>query len=165
MTEHDRYHYTECGLDNIYLINGFEVLSSPRGDVVQIHNEDGLLEAIGYMLVSEKKWLCGQEVKFLRKELGLTQNDLSAILGMDIQAFARWERGERSRDAAAADRLLRVLYCEHVNGNPRIKESLERLAALDEILGDEAWSAASISFVNNEEDRHHWMQEKEIVPA
>ena len=135
--EDTRYRYTECGLDNVYLLNGFERVPTPRGEVVRIVNEDGLLTAIGRCLVTEKKWLSGKEVRFLSKELGLTQNDISSILGMDIQAFARWEKGRRSKGSMAADRLLRILYMERVKGNPRIRESLQRLAELDELLNEE----------------------------
>lgn len=121
MMDHTKYHYKESGLDNVYLLNGFERVKTQRGDVVSIVNEVGLLAAIGCFLITERKWLNGKEVCFLRKELNLTQNDLSAILGMDIQALARWEKGRRSKGAIAADRLLRVLYREHVKANPRIR--------------------------------------------
>lgn len=28
-----KYHYTECGLDNIYLINGFEIIKAIDGEI------------------------------------------------------------------------------------------------------------------------------------
>jgi putative transcriptional regulator len=47
MFRSDRYHYTECGLDNIYLLNGFDPVETPRGKGVTIRNIDGLHRAIG----------------------------------------------------------------------------------------------------------------------
>ena len=41
------YHYTGCGLDNIYLANGFERKVTPYGEGVSIADADGLHEAIG----------------------------------------------------------------------------------------------------------------------
>ena len=161
MVEHDRYRYTESGLDNIYLVNGFERLSTPRGESVRVFNEEGLLEAIGCWLVTEKKWLNGKEVRFLRKELGLTQQDLSAILGIDVQAFARWETGRRSRQAASADRLLRVLYIEHVRGNPRIRECLQKLAELDELRDEEMEMRRPLVFAQNDAPGFGWVREPE----
>ena len=164
MTEHDKYRYTESGLDNVYLVNGFKRIVTQRGEVVQIQDEKGLLAAIGLQLVTEKKWLIGKEVKFLRKELGLTQNDLAAILGMDIQAFARWEKGKRSREASAADRLLRVLYFEHIKGNPRIKECLQKLAELDELM-DDVDSRPIVFAKPTDGARREWVREAEAFYA
>lgn len=55
MTQSDRYHYTECGLDNVYLLNGFEYVETPRGSGAMIKNWKGLHGAIGRHLVREKK--------------------------------------------------------------------------------------------------------------
>jgi putative transcriptional regulator len=46
-----RYHYRECGLDNIYLLNGFDPVETPRGVSVQIRDREGLHLAIGRCLV------------------------------------------------------------------------------------------------------------------
>ncbi len=55
----DGYHYRECGLESIHLLNGFEVKETDYGKVVAIHNLDGLHRAIGTHLVREKKNLSG----------------------------------------------------------------------------------------------------------
>lgn len=131
------YHYKECGLDYIYLANGFTFRRSPRGtEAVHIQDIEGLHKFIGLRIVNEKKALTGPEVRFLRHELGLSQQHLGVVLGVDAQTVARWEKGDSDRVSPAADRLIRLLYRQKIEGNPDICESLQRIAELDEIVGD-----------------------------
>jgi len=133
----ERYHYTGCGLDNIFLVNGFRYVESPRGKSVQIQNLEGLHRAIGEMLVGERKHLDRKEFRFLRHELNMTQQNLSALLGVDVQSVARWEKSKTEAVPGPAQRIIRLLYQEKVNGNPEICEPLERLAELDELISHE----------------------------
>ncbi len=132
----NRYHYTECGLDNIYLLNGFRITPGPRGKTIHIENLEGLHKAIGTMLVSEKKHIDGREFRFLRHELNMTQQNLAALLGVNVQAIARWEN-EKTVIAGPAQRVIRLLYSEKMSGNQAICGPLERLAELDEMIADE----------------------------
>lgn len=131
------YHYRECGLDNIYLLNGVTWSKGKRGDWAHIEDVDGLHLAIGKMLISEKKRLNGRELRFLRHELNMTQDLVASLLYSDTQAVARWEKG-KTKVPGPADRLIRLLYKEHVNGNKAISEPLKRLAELDELLHDQS---------------------------
>ena len=130
------YHYRECGLDNIFLLNGVTRSVGPRGERIHIEDIDGLHLAIGRMLIDEKKRLNGRELRFLRHELNMTQEVLAELLFTDVQSVARWEKG-KTRLPGPADRLIRLLYREHTNGNKAISEPLKRLAELDEILHDD----------------------------
>jgi len=71
----------------------------------------------------------------LRHELNLTQANLAALLGVNVQTIARLEKRQADEDGPA-ERLLRLLYSEHIGGNSRINEPLKRLAELDDIFGD-----------------------------
>lgn len=44
--------------------------------------------------------LVGAQIARLRKEKGLTQNDLGDRLGVSFQAVSKWERGETLPDTA-----------------------------------------------------------------
>ena len=44
--------------------------------------------------------LVGAQIAYLRKEKGLTQNDLGDRLGVSFQAVSKWERGETLPDTA-----------------------------------------------------------------
>ena len=149
------YRYTESGLDNVYLINGFDHVETPGGQSVVIKNLDGLHHAIGRILVSEPKLLTGKEFRFLRHEINLTQRDLAAILGVEVQAVGRWERGE-IKIPGPAQRLIRLIYNEKVNGNCEIIEPLKRLAELDELLNGD-------SEMTFEEIGESWKQAEEAA--
>ena len=148
----DRFHYSNCGLDNVYLLNGFRRSNTPHGKVVHVEDIDGLHRAIGEYLVFEKLRLNGREFRFLRHELGLSQKMLGLMLGKNVQAIARWEKSQSKIDGAA-ERLLRILYAEKVDGNDGVKEMLECLSKLDDLIDgelsfedtDEGWQPYKIA--------------------
>ena len=123
------YHYTESGLHNVWLANGYKVRTVGGEDAVAIHDVDQLHRAIGRSL-AHKPYLTGTELRFLRKEMGLSQNRLAELLGSTEQTISLWERGRRL--PKAYDRLIRVIYLEKLDGNVRIREMIDRLIDLDE---------------------------------
>jgi putative transcriptional regulator len=106
--------YEDCGLKNIWLANGFRYEDLEGvGRCLEIDDIDGLHRAIGHRLVNYKKRLTGAEIRFLRVEMGMSQKRLADCLGVDEQTVSLWERSKR-RPAIAAERMLRLLYLEHV---------------------------------------------------
>src|SRR5262249_5524514 len=97
---------------------------------------EGLHKVIGTILAREKKNLTGREFRFLRHEINLTQQNLAAILGVDVQSVGRWERGE-SEIPGPAQGVIRLLFIEKMNGNTAICKPLKGLADLDEKMGDD----------------------------
>ena len=85
------YHYTECGLSNIYLINGYKIIETNQGKAVSINDIDGLHKAIGMLLVSSKKDFLGDEIRFIRHEMLMSQDTLAHLLGVSEQTIRRWE--------------------------------------------------------------------------
>ena len=133
------YHYRACGLENVYLRNGFSVERTKHGRTVSIEDMDGLHRAIGKCLVLEKKDLTGRELRFLRREMMLSQAGLGRLLGKSGQAVARWEKGRNPIDATAGA-LFRLLYLQHIGGNRKVRTLLEQLAELDELIEGERMS-------------------------
>ena len=78
--------------------------------------------------------MSGSEVRFLRKEMGLSQRGLGDLLGVGDQAVALWEKN--GRVPKTADRMLRLVYLEHVDGNTPIVETIRRINDLDERSSD-----------------------------
>lgn len=128
------YHYTESGLRNIWLANGYTARKTKYGSGMSIHDVDGLHRAIARALAN-KPHLTGAEVRFLRKEMGMSQRSLGELLGVTDQAVALWEK--KGRLPKTADRLLRLIYVEHENGNVPIQATIKRLNDMDQRGSDQ----------------------------
>lgn len=70
----------------------------------------------------------------MRKELDLSQTRLGRYIGISEQAVAKWEK--QGRMPRYADRFLRALFREYVEGNARIQELVNRLAEMDRVETD-----------------------------
>lgn len=103
-------HYRECGLDDVYLVSGYELVDAGDGteDLV-VQNIDNLHKAIAECLITERKALTGKEFAFLRRYLEMTQPELATELGSTVQNLYRWETG-KSRVPGPADTALRFVY-------------------------------------------------------
>lgn len=124
----NQYHYTDSGLRNIWLASGFEVVETEYGTGIAIHDVEGLHRAIGETL-ARKAWLTGAEVRFLRKEMDMSQRSLGQLLGNTDQAIAKWEKF--GKVPKTADRMIRLIYLEHIGGNVPIRQTIERINDTD----------------------------------
>ena len=107
-------------------MNGYTVHDTPYGKGVSITDLEGLHRVIGQLLLSKRR-LIGAEIRFLRKELGCSQKGLAEIIGTSEQTVSLWER-DRGQMPAAADRILRLFYAEHVSGNVQVRKFMEQRA-------------------------------------
>lgn len=127
--------YTGCGLDDIWLASGYD-LEKIDGEIsIKVRDLDGLREAIGRSLVKRNKLLSGKEIRFLRHEMELTQTKLAQLVGSDAQQIARYEKGQ-SKMPGPVDRLLRMLFREHLNDPTFVREFLETVDQMDGRMGD-----------------------------
>ncbi len=95
------HHYTECGLNNVY-IGGIEVQIDDDGDeVITIPFINELHRVIAAGIVSHEKGISGDELRFLRSEMGLTQAELADLVHREKISVGRWERGEVAIDSSA----------------------------------------------------------------
>jgi DNA-binding transcriptional regulator YiaG len=127
------YHYTDSGLGNVYLVNGYYEKDTPYGRAISIEDIEGLHRTIGRWLVNTAKPLNGAELRFLRQELDLSQKKLGQMMGKSEQAIGRWERAPTKVIDPIADRLIRIIYAEWMDGGGPIKDLIERLAELDQL--------------------------------
>ena len=102
------YHYTECGLDNIYLTDGFTREDYDGEEYVSVENVDGLWKAICFSLVMARRPLVPSELRFLRDHLDFTQAELARLLRVDAQTVARWEKGKTEIPGPAEIALRRL---------------------------------------------------------
>jgi DNA-binding transcriptional regulator YiaG len=122
-------HYTACGLDNVYLLNGFKRETINDEEYVTIEDLDGLWKAIGLHLVTTRKALAPKEIRFLRQHIDMTQAELGARLRVSDQTVARWEK-DQSELPGAADMMLRVLFLGSPVARPEGIEILREFTKL-----------------------------------
>ncbi|MHC8508746.1 MAG: helix-turn-helix domain-containing protein [Rhodospirillales bacterium] len=132
LTKDKMLHYTVCGLDYVYLQNGFTCEETEYGPATAVEDIDGLHRAVAFDIIRHRAHLQGQEVRFLRKELDMSQSGLALFFDASHQTVARWEK-DQSVIPGSADRLLRLLYVEHIGGNEKISELLKTLAEMDDL--------------------------------
>ncbi len=124
------YHYIECGLDNIWLENGFDI---DNDGMISIKNIKELHETIGIYLVFHKERLHGKDIRYLRTEMLLSQEKLARLLLVGAQTVLRWETG-KSEINKQAEALLRILYAEHLGlgKDSSIKNKLKEIDLIEE---------------------------------
>jgi DNA-binding transcriptional regulator YiaG len=130
MSEH--FHYTASGLDYIYLANGFTRHETDYGPGTSIDDMDGLHDAIARHVVTSPTRLRGQEVRFLRSMLDVSQAGLARILGTKRLTVARWEAKPGTSIPGTADRALRLFFALKMEGDQAATGLLELLAEIDE---------------------------------
>jgi|SRR6185369_1936311 len=121
-------HYRECGLDNVWLANGWKIRTTPFGQGLSISALDELFDALAMHLVEQSSEPSPKELRYLRQHLAMTQIQLGALLGLSEQQVARWEK-DQSEIGAPTWRLLRLLVLERA-GVPIKIESRLKAAAL-----------------------------------
>jgi len=121
--------YTGCGLRNVWLQNGYVMKQTPHGKAVAIQDVEGLHRVLAKM-ITRKPRLTGAEFRFVRKELDLSQAALARMFGCEAQTIALWEKN-KVRVPKLADRMLRLIYREHAEGNVKIREMIERENDMD----------------------------------
>lgn len=144
------YHYTECGLDYVYLVDGFDVVETAYGRAVQVANAGKLDRAIALAVVERQNRLAGQEVRFLRGLLDMTQAELGKTLGKDAQTVARWEKGQ-TEIPSTEDIAIRQIYLEETGHRQRFIDTSRNVAELKARLksvrfktkGRQDWSLAA----------------------
>jgi len=119
-------HYKGCGLDNVWLESGYTVRETKYGNAYSIDDIDGLYQAISRAISTHGNGkLSGAELRFLRKQLNLSQKELASLLGRKDQTVAIWEK----RDAVPEDagQLIKLLAIEKLLPHVAIGEALKNL--------------------------------------
>jgi DNA-binding transcriptional regulator YiaG len=155
------YHYRECGLDNVYLTNGFTLEDYDGEKYISIENVDGLWKAIALHLAINQKILSPKEIRFLRTQIDKTQAELGALLRVDDQTVARWEKG-KVKLPGPADLALRVCYLTSEKAQPEGGEAMQRwLDLVKELVAKDQLDFSHLRF---EKEDGNWT-EKDFTPV
>lgn len=127
------YHYTDGGLRNVWLVNGYDLKKTPHGEAVAFHNLDGLTRSICLALTRKAGLLTGVEFRYIRSAgMLLSQPALGKLMGIDGQSVARWEK--TSKVPRWADKLVRLLYTAQVEGNEPIAKAVDRIKTVERLV-------------------------------
>ena len=104
-----KYQYSESGLDNVYL-SGVDICKCNCGEksvsipaIMELHG------VIGLALATKNTALTGREIKFLRKNIGISGKVFAEVIGIDKSTLSRWEN-DNQVVSKPNDRLIRLAY-------------------------------------------------------
>ena len=119
------YQYTECGLDNVTIMGAEVRTLKDDTEIVCLPDINDLHLAIAYSIIIQEHGVSGKEIRFLRTEMGLTQDELAERLKVTRKTVSTWETGSSPMDSNA-EFVLRTLAAEKVGIDPQI--SAEEMA-------------------------------------
>lgn len=126
-------HYTACGLDNVWLANGYTHKETKYGKGISIDDVDGLHRLLASNLVEKEGLLTGKEFRFLRVHLGLTQQGIGKLLGeVSENAVSLWER--KDTVPAIYDHWLRMMVIAKFNGNTKVADAVQRIQTVERLV-------------------------------
>lgn len=126
------YHYTVCGLDNVWLQNGYTEKVTAYGRAVAVVDADELHETLALWLTRKAGRLNGKELRFLRTMLCLSQSGLATMTGATEQSVSLWER--TGKVPKSSDALVRMIVLEKLRGDGKISEVIDRINTVDRLV-------------------------------
>lgn len=151
------YHYTECGLDNVWLENGFVTKKTAYGKATAIDDAIGLHKVLAMELTQKKGKITGKELRFMRTVLGMSQEGLGKCVGASEQSVSLWER--TGKVPQYADSILRLMVSERLNGNSKVSDVIERINTVERICNQRIvarerrhkWTSSTSDAMENDE--------------
>lgn len=104
-----------------------------HGAAIAIKDARGLHEAIALNIIGSPRRLRGQEVRFLRAQLKLSQEGLAKVLQTKRGSVARWEAEPAKAIPGLADSALRLFYAFTAQGHETARRLVDLLRELDEL--------------------------------
>lgn len=142
------YHFTDGGLRNVWLRNGYVQHTTPYGKGVSFDDLDGLTSTICSALAQKPGKLTGAEFRYLRNAMLLSQKSLGEMLGYSEQAVAKWEKS--GKIPKVVESVVRSIYQAKQNGHAKINSIIDTLNLIERV-------AASKIILS--ETRHRWHAE------
>ena len=136
----ENYHYTECGLNSVYLKNILVFHCGCGAVVPEIPQMTTLHRAIVLDVLKKGTLLSGEEIRFLRKMARLSGVDLARVMGVHPVTVSKWENNN-SNIGPSNDRVLRLICFTGM-----LQQILEQKD--EKLLGTLAAAAKKVSSLN-----------------
>lgn len=141
--------YKGAGIDGIYVCNGYDVEEVDGERFIWFDDVEGLHQAIALHLVHYRKALRPNEFRFIRNVMDKTQAEVAAMMRVDDQTVARWEKG-KTGIPGSADTVLRSKFLASIGTAEELHEFVsqksERLSQSSEADED------AVTFVHDPEE-------------
>lgn len=126
------YHYTECGLDNVWLVNGYNEIDTAYGKAYSVTAADELLREIAIQVARKPGRLTGKEFRYLRVHMRLSQAAMAKVQGVSEQNVSLWER--HGKIPKANDTLLRLYFLAHASGDESVRSAFDRIMTVERLV-------------------------------
>lgn len=124
------FRYIDCGLSNIWLMNGYQHKNTGNKKNTEINDVAGLHRLIAHSIITRRSPLISSEMRFLRHEINLSRQSLAMKLGVEVAFITHWECSDR-RLPRVADVNMRILYATTRLTGSDTSLSIHLLADLD----------------------------------
>lgn len=92
------YHYTMCGLDNVWLENGYTEKRPPTATRCPL-TPWRIYRVIALSLCDKPHRLTGKEFRFLRTTMNMSQGGIAKLLGVTEQSVVVGAHGQGAQGA------------------------------------------------------------------
>ncbi len=99
-------HFTDCGLDNVYLLDGYEIIETGYGPAPVIKDPAELHHAITAHILGLRE-LDGKTAAFLRAWLGMSVDQIAQITDLQTAQVRAWQRRPDAKVPAKAAAKIR----------------------------------------------------------
>jgi putative zinc finger/helix-turn-helix YgiT family protein len=118
------YPFEESGLRNVVLRNvGVARCEECGNEDVLIPHLDELMRVLALAVISQPYPLRGEDVRFLRKYVHMTQVQLAELLDVDKTTLSKWETND-DKPGRQSDRLIRAVVLALGEG---LKQTMEKV--------------------------------------
>lgn len=152
-TERRPFHFTDSGLPNVYLI-GIKYFTCECGNVVaEIPALKPLMRLIARDVIGNPGALTGEEIRFLRKRLGMKAVDFAKALGLEPETLSRIENNKQPA-SEQSDKLIRFFYALSIKDDSKL--AVEAGKMVDDLIS--SWSAKhSSAKIIKKIDENEWI--------
>jgi DNA-binding transcriptional regulator YiaG len=127
------YHYVGSGLGNVYLVGVKYWLCKICGkQAAEIPQMEQLLKSIARTLIEKQSPLIGEQVRFLRKRIGVQSKEFAAWVGLTPERYSALE-AKRTTLAEGRDKLVRMVY-SIFSHDSKLKKALAHAKQVEEWL-------------------------------
>lgn len=119
-----KYRFSECGLRDVEL-HGIEIVRCAKcgNEDVIIPRMNDLMRVLALAVVSRPYRLQGEDIRFLRKYLNMTQAEFAELIHVHKTNLSKWENNE-DKAGDQSDRLIRAVALVLGDG---LKEKMEQV--------------------------------------